>query len=70
MAIKILIAEDDSVSRLLLKKILQKAGYEVIAAENGRIAWSLFLENKVNLLITDWVMPEIDGLELIRIRRQ
>ncbi len=70
MTIKILVAEDDPVSRLLLKKVLQKAGYEVLEAENGGVAWSLFLENRINLLITDWVMPEIDGLELIKkIRR-
>jgi PAS domain S-box-containing protein len=70
LAIKILISEDDSVSRLLLKKVLQKAGYDVIEAENGRVAWSLFLENRINLLITDWVMPEIDGLELIKMIRK
>ncbi|MGD9160526.1 MAG: response regulator, partial [Desulfobacteraceae bacterium] len=66
MSIKILIAEDDSVSRQLLKKVLQKAGHEVIEAEDGQTAWALFKENRVNLLITDWFMPEIDGLELIR----
>lgn len=70
MAIKILVAEDNPVSRLLLKKVLQKAGYEVLEAEHGGIAWSLFLENRINLLITDWVMPEINGLELIRMIRQ
>jgi PAS domain S-box-containing protein len=70
LAINILIAEDDPVSRLLLKKVLQKEGYEVLEAENGGAAWSLFLENRINLLITDWVMPEIDGLELIRMIRR
>lgn len=64
MGIKILIAEDDAISRLLLKEVLQKAGYDVIEAENGRVAWSLFCEHRVNMLITDWIMPGINGLEL------
>ncbi len=63
---KILIAEDDPVSRRLLKKAIQTAEHDVIEAENGQDAWSLFSQNKVNLLITDWLMPGMDGLELIR----
>ncbi len=64
MGIKILIAEEDSVSRQLLKKNLQTAGHEIIEAENGQDAWSLFNENRINLLIIDWFMPGIDGLKL------
>ena len=64
--LKILIADDDSVSRALLKKILEKEGHKVLQAENGKDAWVLFIENEVNMLITDWVMPEMDGLELCR----
>ena len=70
MAVKILIAEEDKISRLILKKVLQKAGYDVIEAENGGAAWSLFRENRVNMLITDWFMPEVNGLELTRMVRK
>ncbi|MBN2418307.1 MAG: response regulator [Deltaproteobacteria bacterium] len=62
---KILIAEDDPVSRQVLKKVLKKEGYDVIEADNGQTAWSLFSNERVNILITDWFMPGIDGLELI-----
>ncbi len=62
--LKILIADDDSVSLTLLKKILEREGHKVLLAENGRDAWRLFNENELNMLITDWVMPEMDGLEL------
>ncbi len=64
--LKILITDDDSVSRALIKKILEKEGHIVLQAENGMDAWDRFRENRVNLLVTDWVMPEMDGLELCR----
>lgn len=62
----ILIAEDDRDSRELLTWLLQKLGYEVIAAENGMEAWELFNREKFRLVISDLLMPEIDGLELCR----
>jgi DNA-binding response OmpR family regulator len=63
---RVLIAEDDPVSRRLLQTYLQKWGYEVAAAENGADAWRLFETAEFPVVITDWMMPEIDGLELIR----
>ena len=69
MGKKILIAEDDKISRSILKEVLHGAGHEVIEAENGKVAWSIFRENKIDLLITDWVMPELDGLELVKLIR-
>ncbi|MCD6152433.1 MAG: diguanylate cyclase [Syntrophobacterales bacterium] len=65
----VLIAEDDPVSRILLKKILHKAGYEVTSVENGRKALDLFNDKSFPVILTDWMMPEIDGLELCRIIR-
>ncbi|OGR14953.1 MAG: hypothetical protein A2277_21060 [Desulfobacterales bacterium RIFOXYA12_FULL_46_15] len=61
---KILIAEDDYVSRLLVRKAVGKIGHEVIEAENGRIAWELFLEQEPDMIISDWMMPEMDGITL------
>lgn len=61
---KILVAEDDYVSRLLVKKAIKKIGHDVLEAENGRLAWQLFLEHKPDMIISDWMMPEMDGIEL------
>jgi two-component system NtrC family sensor kinase len=63
---KILIADDDSVSRRLLQNYLQKWGYEVTAAQDGAEAWRLFEGGAFPMVITDWMMPEIDGSGLIR----
>ena len=63
---KILIADDDSVSRRLLQNYLQKWGYEVTAAQDGAEAWGLFEGGVFPMVITDWMMPEIDGSGLIR----
>ncbi len=61
---KILIAEDDYVSRLLVKKAVGKIGHDVIEAENGVLAWQLFLEQEPDMIISDWMMPEMDGITL------
>jgi sigma-B regulation protein RsbU (phosphoserine phosphatase) len=63
---KILIAEDDPVSRRLLQSFLEKWGYQVAVAANGADAWRLFQEAYFPLVVSDWMMPEMDGLELIR----
>jgi len=63
---KILIAEDDSVSRLVLSTGLRKLGYEVIETEDGEEAWGLFQREDVHMVITDWMMPNMDGLQLCR----
>ncbi len=63
---RILIAEDDQDSRLLLQRILETEGYQVVTAANGRLAWDLFDREEFRLVITDWMMPEIGGLELCK----
>jgi len=68
---KILIAEDDEVSRRLLKKSLLRWGYEVVTTENGRDAWSILQRDDApRLAILDWMMPEMDGTEVCRRIRQ
>ncbi len=62
----VLIADDDSVSRRLLQSYLQKWGYEVTAARDGAEAWDLFEKGSFPLIITDWMMPELDGPGLLR----
>jgi len=65
--LKILIAEDDTVSRTILKRAVEKFGHECLAAEDGEKAWELYREAPdVDAIISDWMMPGMDGLELCR----
>ncbi len=63
---KVLIVEDSLVMRRLLRSSLQKWQYEVTEAEDGARAWELFRHEHFPLVLTDWLMPEMDGLELTR----
>lgn len=63
---KILLAEDDNDMRRFLEKALDKAGYNVIAYDNGASAYNRLREEPFTLLLTDIVMPEMDGIELAR----
>src|SRR5437867_10937895 len=64
---RVLIAEDDPVSRIVLKTALQKWGYDTIVFENGRDALSVLDEEfPPEIAILDWMMPEMDGLEVCR----
>jgi len=63
---RILIADDEPTSRLLLKAIVSKLGHETIVAEEGSRAWDLLSSGGIDVLLTDWMMPGIDGPELCR----
>jgi two-component system cell cycle response regulator CpdR len=63
---RILLAEDDNDMRRFLAKALQNAGYDVVAFDNGLSAYERIREEPFNLLLTDIVMPEMDGIELAR----
>ena len=68
---RILIAEDDPVSRRLLEATLEKFGYEVVVAADGAEAWTALQRNEApRLAILDWMMPELDGVEICRRMRQ
>jgi len=66
----ILIAEDNPVSRMLLEKTLIKAGYEVVSVKNGREVLESFNKRFFPIVITDWMMPGMDGLQLCRTIRK
>ena len=66
MSQKILLAEDDNDMRRFLVKALEKAGYRVISYDNGASAFYRMREEPFSLLLTDIVMPEMDGIELAR----
>jgi two-component system cell cycle response regulator CpdR len=63
---RILLAEDDEDMRKFLVKALENAGYEVISFSNGLDAYERLKEEPFTLLLTDIVMPEMDGIELAR----
>ena len=63
---KILLAEDDTDMRRFLLKALQNAGFDVISYDNGLSAYQRLREEPFELLLTDIVMPEMDGIELAR----
>jgi len=63
---KILLAEDDNDMRRFLAKALANAGYDVISYDNGASAYERLREEPFTLLLTDIVMPEMDGIELAR----
>lgn len=63
---RVLIADDDPVSRHLLRSHVAAWGHEVTVAEDGARAWALFAAGDFPVVISDWLMPEVDGLELLR----
>lgn len=64
---RLLIAEDDPVSRRMLEAMCRSWGYEVTSAEDGRAALDILLgDDAPSLVILDWMMPEIDGLEVLK----
>jgi len=66
----ILLIEDDSQTRKLLKRMLDSAGYNVLEAADGKEGVNLFKQEPADLVITDLVMPEQEGIETIRILKQ
>jgi len=62
---RILAIDDDIEIREMLKQLLERAGYEVLLAPDGKEALKLHQSNPVDLIITDIVMPEKEGLETI-----
>ncbi len=62
----ILVVDDDEISRLAIAHALEQAGYEVSVACDGREALALLREHPIQLVISDWGMPHLDGVELCR----
>lgn len=62
--VRILLAEDDESMRTFLARAIERAGYEVIAVDRGTAALPLIAQGGYDLLLTDIVMPEMDGIEL------
>src|SRR5437764_14773286 len=67
----VLIAEDDAMTRLMLQRAVEHQGHACLVAQDGLEAWQLFQAHSVDVVISDWMMPLIDGIELCRrVRKQ
>jgi sigma-B regulation protein RsbU (phosphoserine phosphatase) len=63
---KVLAVEDDAVARGVLRQALKRLDYDAVEAADGAAAWALFQKEPVRIVVSDWMMPESDGLELCR----
>ncbi len=63
---RILICDDEDLAIKILRRYLTQWGHEVTSAEDGAQAWELFQKGEFPIVISDWSMPHLDGLELIR----
>lgn len=63
---KILTVEDDPVARAVLRRALLRLGHEVVEANDGVEAWDALRRQPVRVVVSDWVMPRVDGLDLCR----
>jgi sigma-B regulation protein RsbU (phosphoserine phosphatase) len=64
--LKVLAVEDDAVQRRVLVQALKQLDYDVVAATDGENAWKKLQDEPIRLIVSDWMMPGIDGLELCR----
>ncbi len=65
-SMRILAVEDDPVARAVLRKALHKLGHDVVEAADGDEAWDLWQGDKTRVIVSDWMMERVDGLELCR----
>jgi len=65
----VLVADDDTSCRLVAKAAVEKLGHECVTADDGTSAWEMLKELAVDVLVTDWLMPGLNGPELCRLIR-
>ncbi|MEZ5977237.1 MAG: diguanylate cyclase [Planctomycetota bacterium] len=68
--VRVLVVDDDPVSLKVLQRLLVEAGHEVMLARDGKEALAVTLKRRPQVVITDWAMPKLDGLELTRTLRR
>jgi diguanylate cyclase (GGDEF)-like protein len=71
--VKVLVADDDPGSLLVARAAVERSGHDCLTAADGDQAWALYLEHQPDVVVTDWMMPGLDGLALcraIRVREQ
>ena len=62
---RILIIDDDDLIRQMLRDVLEREGYDVADASDGKQGLRVFMENPADMVVTDLVMPEKEGIEII-----
>lgn len=70
MATKVLIVEDEEKILSLMETFLQTEGYDIITAQDGKTAVQLFADNKPDIVVLDWMLPHMNGLDACRHFRQ
>ncbi len=68
--LRLLVVDDDAAMRALIGKLLRNAGHEVFEAVNGKQGFEMALDLRPQLMVVDWMMPEMDGIEMTRALRQ
>lgn len=63
---RVLVIEDEAALRQTIRRMLESAGHEVVEAENGRTGLEIFRKNSLDVVITDIIMPNKEGIETIR----
>ena len=66
LKLRVLVADDDAVTRRILQVSIQKLGHECMLARDGAEAWDLYQTAEIDVVISDWTMPGLDGIELIK----
>src|SRR5262245_47401067 len=62
----VLLVEDEAATRIMLSSVLTAQGHHVLEAEDGEHAWGIWQLSAPRVVVADWLMPEMDGLELCR----
>ncbi len=62
----IVVADDDAVGRELVSRVLEKAGHPTVTASDGERAWELIQQEKPPLVVLDWDMPRMSGIDVLR----
>ena len=63
---KILLVDDDTVARTILSELLHQQGHEVVEATDGQLAWDLVKRGEISFVLSDWLMPNLAGVDLCR----
>ncbi len=66
VTLKILLVDDDRMTRSMAARMLRLQGHEVVEAGDGELAWQAIGREQVNFVVSDWIMPNLDGVELCR----
>jgi len=64
--VKVLVVDDDAMMRVLVKGTVSQLGHDVVVADSGAEAWTHLQKMPADLVLSDWIMADVDGLQLCR----